>query len=243
MDNGARNTSLHILRLIAAHLMRVIFPALKRPRVLPDEPPTPELIEWATKAYCFPWIKQFADLVGGVVVLDDTDNKASVRVLGRSAFELCAHMYYVKKHLKQHIQANNLRAAWEFLTPIATGSRYVNDVHPEGSDLFPCGPHIIKAVNCFKEVMPKDSWEDYSYLSEFCHPNMMTFAQHYTWTTPEVIEFGTAVAFGAYGAIAASAIQGLLALNELLSACRETQIRKAVLQLLNEMAEIAKRPT
>ena len=87
--------------------------------------------------------------------------------------------------------------------------------------------------------MPGDSREDYSYLSEFCHPNMMTFAQHYRWTTPDTIEFRSAEAFGPFGAIAGSAIQGLLALKDLLELGHETEIHGALMRLLLAIASIA----
>jgi hypothetical protein len=98
-------------------------------------------------------------------------------------------LYYVKKHVRQHLDVGDLDSAWKFLRPIATGSRYINDHHSAlstrvagisavvESELFPAPPHIGRAVNCFKEVMPKGSDDEYSYLSEFCHPNAFTFLQ------------------------------------------------------------------
>jgi hypothetical protein len=80
--------------------------------------------------------------------------------------------------------------------------------------------------------MPKDSEDDYSYLSEHRHPNMMAFLQHYRWTTPETIEFADAVPFGAFGAIAGSSIVGLLAVEELLRIGNEQEIRKSSQQIL-----------
>jgi hypothetical protein len=160
-----------MLRLTAEHLKKITFPQLVRPALGPDAPPTIELIQWAVRVYCFPWIRHINALLNGIVLLIDSDNKAAVRIIGRSSFEFCAHAYYVHKHLKQHLD-NDLDAAWKFLLPIGTGSRYISEFHrtPEESELFPIGPHISKAVNCFqKEVMPND--DDYSYLSEFCHPN------------------------------------------------------------------------
>lgn len=110
-------------------------------------------------------------------------------------------------------------AAWKFLLPIGTGSRYINEFHgtPEEGELFPVGPHISKVINCFKEATPKETEEDYSYLSEFFHPNMMTFSQHYRWTTPYAIDFVDQVEFGAFGAIAGSTTQGLMEIRELLN--------------------------
>jgi len=176
-------------------------------------------------------------LISGIVTLADTDNKAAVRIVGRSSFELCAHVYYVKKHLKQHLDRKDLSAAWNFLLPVATGSRYINEILPEESTMFPASAHISKAINCFKEIMPSDAQEDYSYLSEYCHPNMMAFAQHCQWTTPETIEFIDVVPFGAFGAIAASAINGLAATEELLGIGNEKEIRKAIRNLLHSLVE------
>jgi hypothetical protein len=144
----------------------------------------------------------------------------------------------VKKHIKQHLDAKNLAAAWNFILPIATGSRYISEFHhPEESELFPAPPHIRKAINCFQEVMPKGAEDDYSYLSEFCHPNTMTFQQHYRWTTPYTIDFVEQVAFGAFGAIAGSTTQGLMVVHELLEIGNERQINGAIVRLLTAIVD------
>jgi hypothetical protein len=225
-----------ILRLIDDHLKQINFPRLTRPQIRTDEPPPRELIDWAVRAYCFPWIRHFGVLMSGIVTLEDAGNRPAVRIVGRSSYELCAHIYYVKKHLKQHIDANRLDSAFKFLTPIQTGSRYVNEFH-SGSEPFPTGVHIKNAINCFREAMPRESVEDYSYLSEFCHPNVMTFMQHYRWTTPETIDLVNANPFGAYGAIVGSSLMGLVAAHELLGIGHETDIRRVVGETLSIIAE------
>ncbi len=227
-----------MLRLTAEHLKKITYAQLVRPAVGPDASPTIELIQWAIQAYSFPWIRHVNALINGIVLLIDSDNKAAVRIIGRSSFEFCAHAYYVKKHVKQNLDQKDLAAAWKFLLPIGTGSRYINEFHstPEESELFPVGPHISKAINCFqKEAMPTE--DDYSYLSEFCHPNMMTFTQHYRWTTPYTIDFVEQVEFGAFGAIAGSTIQGLMAINELLETSEERQINGAIARLLTAIVD------
>lgn len=177
-------------------------------------------------------------LLSGILLLSDSGNKAAVRIVGRSSYEFSAHAYYVKKHMKQHLDAKDLDAAWKFLLPIATGSRYINEFHhPEESEMFPAPPHVIKAINCFQEVMPKGSGDDYSYLGEFCHPNTMTFQQHYRWTSQYTIDFEDEVAFGAFGAIAASSINGLMAIGELLKLANERQINGAIVKLLVTIAD------
>jgi len=231
--------SVSMLRLTAEHLKKIKFPQLVRPALGPDAPPTIELIQWAIQAYSFPWIRHMNALINGIVQLIDSDNKAAVRIVGRSSFEFCAHAYYVKKHLKQHLDHKDLAAAWKFLLPIGTGSRYMSEFHStsEQDELFPVGPHISKIVNCFKEARPKETEDDYSYLSEFCHPNMMTFSQHYLWTTPYTIDFVDQVEFGAFGAIAASTTQGLMEIHELLNIGNERQINDAIFRLLEAIVD------
>lgn len=235
---GDHSLSVSMLRIAAKQLKAIPLSQLVRPALGPDAPPTFELIQWAIKAYCFPWIRHMSALLNGMILLTDSDNKAAVRIIGRSSFEFCAHAYYVKKHVKQYLDAKDLNAAWKFLLPIGTGSRYINEYHhPEESDLFPAPPHISKAVNCFKEAMPEGTDDDYSYLSEFCHPNTMTFQQHYRWTTPYTIDFMDQVAFGAFGAIAGSLVNGLMAIQELLSLGNERQVNSLIVKLLTEIVE------
>ena len=153
-NSNKDHPALSMLRLTTDHLRQLKFERLVRPQIGASQPPTKELVNWGVQAYSIPWLLQFCSLVGGIVALFETNNKAGARILGRSCFELCAHSYYVKKHVKQYLEERNLNAAWKFLLPIGTGSRYINEHHPEDSTLFPAPPHIKKAINCFKEVMP-----------------------------------------------------------------------------------------
>jgi hypothetical protein len=85
--------------------------------------------------------------------------------------------------------------------------------------------------------MPKGTEDDYSYLSEFCHPNTMTFQQHYRWTTPYTIDFEDQVAFETFGAIAGSSVNGLMAIHELLNLGNERQVHSAIVRLLKAIAD------
>jgi hypothetical protein len=234
------SSPLSMLRLTAVHLKKIKFPQLIRPQVAPTQPVTRELVNWGIQVYCLPRVKHFGTLISGIATLCDSDNKAAVRILGRSTFELSAHVYYVKKHLKQNLDADDLSRAWDFLTPIGIGSRYINEIQPEENEPFPAPPPVHKAINCFKEAMPEGTEDDYSYLSEFCHPNAMAFQQHYRWTTPYIIDFVDEVPFGAFGTIAVSAIQGLMAAEELLGIGEEKEVRKAIHGLFIAIAEQSK---
>jgi hypothetical protein len=176
-----------------------------------------------------------------MIVLTEAGNIPAARMVARPLFELGAHAYYVTKHLKQHIEADAMLAAWDFLTPIATGSRYINARIPEESELFPLPAHISKVINCFREKIPEAAREDYSYLSEFCHPNVLAFFQYYEYSDPETVRFiEPKTQQGFSGATTAAIIQGLLSLTELLELTREHQIRRSVVGLLKELAALAK---
>jgi hypothetical protein len=69
---------------------------------------------------------------------------------------------------------------------------------------------------------------------------MMTFSQHYRWTTPYVIDFVDEVPFGAFGAIAGSSLQGLIAIDELLGIGSEREVRSAIVKLLRAILKEAK---
>jgi hypothetical protein len=95
--------------------------------------------------------------------------------MARSVYELGAHTYYVKKHLKQHLDLQNYDAAWNFLLPVIMGSRYMSEQFPTTAETFPTAAHISKMINSFAEVMPGKPAEDYSYLSEFSRSNSFAF--------------------------------------------------------------------
>jgi hypothetical protein len=222
-------------------MKRFSFPNLRCPPVPLKEPTAVDLVDWGIRLYCFSWMRHFSTLVNGLVSLEEAGNDPSARIIARSVFELGAHAYYVKKHIKQHIDAANLAAAWKFLTPIAVGSRYISEQHPEESDMFPSPPHISKAINCFAERMPEDAQEGYSFLSEFCHPNLMAFLQYYNWADPQTVMFvDSKPANGIFGSTAAASMEALLAIEELLRIAHELEVRLSLRKMLEAIVEAGK---
>jgi hypothetical protein len=216
------------------------FPNLARPSVAHDATPTQELINWGTKVYVFSWICQLRMLIRGMLLTGEIRNFPSVRVLARFVFELCAHIYYVDKHLRQHLEKKDLDSAWSFLLPAATGSRYMSQQFPEDSDLFPTSAHISKVINCFSEVFP-DSADDYSYLSEYSHPNMAAFKQHYEFLNPQEVVFhkqGTDAA-PVFGSTVAVVLNSLFVLRSILGIADEMEIRAKITVLMREIASEA----
>ncbi len=240
MDTQQSN-SFASLCLIAQRMKQFTFPDLKRPPVPAKAPATRELVNWGAQVYCYSWMRHFSTLVRGIVTLKEADNTPSARIVARSVFELGAHAYYVKKHVKQHIDAGTFSAAWEFLTPIGVGSRYINEQHPEESEMFPSPPHISKAINCFGERMPEDAQEGYSFLSEFCHPNVLALFQYYEWADPQTVTFvdDHEPLAGIFGPTAAASLEGLLAIEVLLWLTHEREVLCSLRELLEAIVEDA----
>lgn len=232
-----QHDSFVILRLVAERTRHFSFPNLWRPPIPPNEPATRELVNWGARAYSFSWIRHFSTLVNGIITLKDAGNGPSAMIVARSVFELGAHAHYVKKHLKQHLDARNMNAAWNFLTPITTGSRYINEKHPEESEMFPVSAHISKVIKCFGEVLPEDAQDGYSYLSEFCHPNMLAFLQYYRWPNPNEVQFIDHEPQGVFGSITAACIAGLLAIEEMLRLTKERTVLLCLRKLFKAVLE------
>jgi hypothetical protein len=223
------------LRVIAERTTHFSFPNLPRPPIPPNKPATEELVNWGAHVYCFSWIRHFNTLVNGIITLRDAGNTPSAIIVARSVFELGAHAYYVKKHLKQHIDSKNLDAAWKFLGPIKTGSRYINEQHPEESEMFPEPVHIRKAVNCLGEMLPEAATEDYSFLSEYCHPNMLAFSQYYRWPNPFEVQFVDHEARGVFGSTTSACLLGLMAIQEILRLTQEKTALFCLIELLEDI--------
>ena len=235
---SARNPdSIDTLRFIAKRTTAFSFPNLTRPSLSPEQPASLELVNWGAQVYSFSWLLHLSALLNGLVTLEDAGNRPSAIILARSVYELGAHAYYVKKHLKQHIDAKNFDEAWKFLLPVTTGSRYMTEKFPSTGDMFPTAAHISKMIKCFSEVMPEDAIENYSFLSEFSHPNSFAFGQHHDWMTPYEVSFVPHKASGMFGATAAACLHGLMAIRELLHLTGEESVKISVQRLLIDMAD------
>jgi hypothetical protein len=236
---ASKPNSENLLGFVAQELGKITYPDLNRPPGSGTKA-NAELVKWGARVYCYALTRHLSALMNGVVTLQDSKNTPAARIVARSCFELGAHAYYVKKHLKQHIERGDWQAAWDFLTPITSVSRYLNEQLPMGTAMFPLPAHIRKVINCFSEVIPKAAQEDYSYLSEFTHPNTMAFMQHYEWIDPRTIRFKSSTVHGYQGATAASSIEGLLAIDELLGLSEERPVRQQIRKILTEIAKAAK---
>ena len=229
--------SARLLRIAEASLEGFKFPPLVRPNVPFDSAPTKDLVDWTIQLYSFSFLSQFRALLRGVIPLIEARNIPALRIIVRALFELGAHAYYVKKHVKQHLEAENLEATWNFLIPVGTSSLYTISPYPQESQLFPSSAHIEEVINCFDEIMEGDAANIYSLLSEFCHPDMAALRQHFQWDGSQLVTFdapegnlSTSLPLGASATLAA-----LDAVSELLELSNETEIRTKVIQLLRKL--------
>jgi fatty acid desaturase len=106
--------------------------------------------------------------------------------------------------------------------------------------MFPTPAHISKAIACFNEVMPENTRDDYSFLSEYCHPNMLAFLQYYCWLSHYEVAFVDHDAQGVFGSTAAACVMGLMAIEETLVMIGESAVVNSLRKLFRVVVEQAK---
>jgi hypothetical protein len=174
------------LKIVCRDLRGLKFAKLERPNVSYGTPPTLDLLDWGAKFYCFSILSHFRELLNSLTVLGRAGHAPAVFILARCLYEIGAHTYYVQKHVKQYRTAKDAKEGWKFMQGINMGSLYMNQrASTSSSDPFPNPRDIGKIIRCFREwpnsnsKRKGDAYEDYSYLSEFTHPNMAAFSHYY----------------------------------------------------------------
>ena len=185
MTSYQKSVERSVLELKAANtiLGSIAFPDLVRPAVLPNAPPTPELVDWAVRVYCFSVLSHFKELLRSVLLLVEVGHIPAAFIVSRSLFEIGAQAYYVKKHVDQYLNSGDLVAAWQFLFEINLGSRYMREEHGgKAEEAFPEPRDIAKVMRCFDEYFNiGEAATTYSFLSEFSHPNSAAFMHYFDW--------------------------------------------------------------
>jgi hypothetical protein len=174
-------------------LDRMQAPELVRPNIPQGAPVTEELAYWATRIYAYSILCQFREMLRSALFLYEAGQVPAVFLCCRSMFEMAAHAYYVKKHTFQHLDKKDCKATWEFLFGINQGSRHMRERQKASGDSGPEiveGPHIAKVIACFDEYFyeqrkDKPATQNYSFISEFCHPNSFAFTNHLEFKEPK----------------------------------------------------------
>ena len=166
----------------SGHLSRIQLPELQRPAVGHKQEPTLELVNWASQMYCFSLLAHFRELLRSFLDLVQDSFVPASFVVARCLFEMAAHAHYTHKHAVQYLDANGLQAAWDFLFEINMGSRYMREEYgdqPADWPPFAAPREIAKVIRCFDEWSEGKATTEYSFLSEFAHPNMAAFSHYY----------------------------------------------------------------
>jgi len=170
------------IRRAAEGLSKLTFPSLLHPQPAPDGAPTCDLVNFAVRVYCYSLLSHFREMLRSYLFLGENGHIPAAFVVCRCLFEMGAHAYYVHKHVTQHMDGAELEAAWKFLFEINMGSRYMQEEYGEVKDWppFSAPREIAKVIRCFDEWTGRNGQAvtEYSFLSEFAHPNMAAF-QHY----------------------------------------------------------------
>ena len=171
------------LEIVHRELIPIKFGELPCPDVPDGSPPTLELLDWVTRLYCFSILSHFRELLKSLIVLSKSGYVPAAFIITRCLYEIGAHAYYVQKHVKQYRKANNAKEGWKFMESINMGSLYMKEKRPPSKEPFPQPRNIGKIIRSFREwpsgKRKVDAYEDYSYLSEFNHPNMAAFSHYY----------------------------------------------------------------
>jgi|SRR5580704_2121293 hypothetical protein len=175
------------LREVLPALDAIQTPELVRPDVPEGDPVTRELAYWSLRVYAYSILSQFREMLRSTLMLQDAGQIPAVFLCCRALFEMAAHAYYVKKHALQHLDEKNYQAVWDFMSGVNQGSRYMRERQKAGAlphkkHEIQESPHIAKIIACFNEYFQergkKEATENYSFLSEFCHPNSFAFINH-----------------------------------------------------------------
>lgn len=170
-----------------ADLDKIQSPELVRPDVPWGKPATEELAVWAVRLYIYSLLFHVREVLRSAVTLYDAGQLPVIFLCARSLFESAAHLYYVKKHVGDHIGKKDHEAAWAFMKKVNVGSRYMVEKYGEklnGEIELEESPHIAKAIATFNEYFnsgKKQATETYSFLSEFSHPNSFAFSNTMEW--------------------------------------------------------------
>ena len=174
------------IKAVSRALDDAVFLTLDRPNVPPGAAPTRELIDWAVKVYCFSVLSHFRELLRSFLYVTESGHIPAAFVIARCLFEMGANSHYVHKHVMQYLASEDLAAAWEFLSEINMGSRYMRE-RPDDLEIseFPEPRDVAKVVRCFNEWSKQDMVSTYSYLSEFSHSDMAAYSHYYEFKLDE----------------------------------------------------------
>ena len=170
------------LEAASRDLGKIVLPILQRLTVVEGAPATLDLVRWACQFYSYSVLAHFREMLRSFLVLTWNGLIPASFVTARCLFEIAAHAHYAHKHVTQYLDSNDLESAQRFLTDINMGSRYMQEEYGEKTEEWPpfAAPReIAKVIRTFDEWTKRKARTEYSFLSEFAHPNMAAFSHYY----------------------------------------------------------------
>jgi hypothetical protein len=235
----------------AKQLDQIRFPELPRPAVGQNSPPTNELVTWAIQMYCFSLLSHFREMLRSFLTLIQSGLLPADFVIARCMFEMAAHAHYTNKHMSQYLEAGELKSAWDFLIEINMGSRYMHEEYgdqPADWPPFAAPREIAKVIRCFDEWAGKATTE-YSFLSEFAHPNMAAFSHYYAmeakpegYGTVKFIDPPREVSTAPWHHVSISLVASLHFVLRLLQRIGEKQVAPQIEVILTNIANATELP-
>lgn len=185
---GLRMDQADLDRLVI-RLHAIEYPVLRRPPVPFGAPPTAELIAWAIDIHTFCVIVHVRELLESFGLLARGRHSPTTFLVARALLEVAGHGAYVLRRLQKSIDGADFPGAWELLHKATFGRRSFLDRAAATARLGSPWPAPINAmddVRALGDWLPGETREEreraaediYGYLSEFCHPNIGTFAQY-----------------------------------------------------------------
>lgn len=172
VSNDAQKT-IAAARELRDRLFELEFKTLRRPVYRPEIGRSEKEVRWAARVFACPSISLFRDHLHAFLVAHDNKLCSACFVLLRAMLETLAMANYVCVVSEPLVRSRRWDRAWnEALERASTGSYYIMHHSKLPKDLRDVLPlNVGKAIDSLDSLVSESMREEYSYLSEFAHPN------------------------------------------------------------------------
>jgi hypothetical protein len=238
-----------ILPIVTGGLERIELPPLIRPPISNDNP-NEALVLWGTLYYTYCLIAHLRVVLGGMVELLRLGNVPTAFLACRHVFEWTAHACLMSREIEDFIGRSDWKGARELQSRVMTGNRWVKE-HGEkyqpgaAYDEIPDSLRVKKALKAYEQYQKEQQGlsnveESYTLLSEHTHPNSACFNSCTQIIGPEV-RFVPPSTDSAILGEERCLIHLVLFLDALLRLGKETNVRRQLRAVIDQLAEAQKK--
>lgn len=170
-------------------LLEISFRPLKRPMPRLNRRTEKEL-RWALRVFTASSMSSFRDMLRTYLALRVNKLEAGSFLVLRNMFEMLAGAHYVNMKYSEYMDANDSENAWTLVDTVVTGSKFARLVHNPPlpvSDPLKIGL-LINSLDSFDPASRKGwAYEPYRFLSEFSHPDAMTYLHYHRSDTQTLL--------------------------------------------------------